>query len=251
MGTRQLIIGTFFITIIIGLCLIFLLTTPTNAQSTPPSEGDWEIDSRVTIEQQKFILNGDLIIKEGGSLYLRNVDLKIDSKSDNGLYVIRIENGGKLELYNSVLNSYSGNQYVIIVEPKGVFNIYNSNVTSYITIDPNEPEGEPFPIYIFMTIFIVVIVVAIITMLAMSMKPKGLEETEVPNEHFYNPRELHREVGIVVKTVYPNHAKGVVKVKREEWCAMSNMKNQIIHKGEKVIVIDTRGFKLMVERFNE
>ena len=62
------------------------------------------------------------------------------------------------------------------------------------------------------------------------------------------PRELLREVGVVEKTVYPNHAMGIVKIKTRKWGATSYKKNQIIHKGEKVKVVDLDKFNLVVER---
>ncbi len=60
---------------------------------------DLVIENSVTIQDSSFVLAGNLIIRNGGSLYLDQVSLTMDC-SFNGQFGIHVEQGGKLFIYN-------------------------------------------------------------------------------------------------------------------------------------------------------
>ena len=66
----------------------------------PPAEGDWIIAHEIMVQDKDLTLNGNLIVKVGGSLTLRDVKLTIASTYP-GQYQILAEAGSSLFIYNT------------------------------------------------------------------------------------------------------------------------------------------------------
>jgi len=82
--------------------------------ATPPSMGNWIIDSPGNIiTNETIILNGDLLIKTGGSLTFRNVTLLMNC-SFNGTFNIEVEKGGTFYIYDYDDNSSTKADFSII-----------------------------------------------------------------------------------------------------------------------------------------
>ncbi len=61
----------------------------------PYSGGDWLIDSETYVYNETIVLNGNLVIQNGGKLTLRGAEIKMDV-SFNGEYYIEVQSGGEL-----------------------------------------------------------------------------------------------------------------------------------------------------------
>jgi hypothetical protein len=181
-----------------------LMAIPSAAgQTNPPTSGDWIIKDRVTQEHKMIILRGDLIIENGGDLRLRNVDLRINCDEDFD-YKIKVETGGRLEVFDSSITSQSYHPYMIVVESGGEFAIHNSNVTRYCTtktIIDDEPGSAFLVIIMAITIMIVIIFVLL-----------GFISARRYSQEKARHQELVDKIGVVQKTVYANDFMGTVKV---------------------------------------
>jgi hypothetical protein len=95
------------ILIITSSILITLLTSEktvtgsfTGEDATPPSAGNWVIDSPGNVViNEIIILNGSLIIQNSGSLTFKNVTLLMNCPV-NGTYNIDVETGGEFLIYD-------------------------------------------------------------------------------------------------------------------------------------------------------
>lgn len=90
--------------VLIGLLLAFLAISPVFSQ--PPPGGDWIVTGTEAVENEAITLDGNLIVKPGGSLTLRNVTLTIDCQYD-GQYRIEVEPGGSLFVEGSEISAAS------------------------------------------------------------------------------------------------------------------------------------------------
>ncbi len=88
----------------IALFFPLLVTLFTNIVLAQPAQGDWIITGAEVVENEIITLNGNLIVKNGGMLTLRNVTLTIDN-SYTGQYGISAEPGSSISIYNSILSS--------------------------------------------------------------------------------------------------------------------------------------------------
>jgi parallel beta-helix repeat protein len=70
----------------------------------PPDSGDWIITSPTTVENGTGTLNGNLVIKSGGSLTMKNAKLVINGKKDGDIG-ISVGSGGSLFIYQSTITS--------------------------------------------------------------------------------------------------------------------------------------------------
>jgi hypothetical protein len=84
-----------------GLYLIFFL--PFKGFSQPPTNGDWIITGEEILENQTITLNGNLIVENGGSLALTNINLIINN-TYKGQYLIEAKPGSSLAIYNSEIH---------------------------------------------------------------------------------------------------------------------------------------------------
>jgi len=63
----------------------------------PPEDGDWVITNDTVVWNETILLNGNLIIRNGGNLTLRNVTLEMDCSSD-GEFGIEVQDGGEFHI---------------------------------------------------------------------------------------------------------------------------------------------------------
>jgi len=70
----------------------------------PPTHADWEIEHGLYYFDETFTIDGNITIKEGGSLMLSQAIVKMVS-SYPGEHMIRVENGGELYLDSSLVIS--------------------------------------------------------------------------------------------------------------------------------------------------
>lgn len=79
-----------------GLLLILFIAL--GAEATPvPVTGDWDISDNTVVEDQDVTVSGNVIVRNGGSLSMKNVTLTMKCAHDGEFGVI-VENGGSLLL---------------------------------------------------------------------------------------------------------------------------------------------------------
>jgi len=97
--------------LLLGTSASIFLFSPSLAQ---PSEGDWDVVGVEVVENETIELSGNLTIKAGGSLTLRNVTLGMNVEHD-GQYGISVEEGGALSIYDSNISSTTGFRFFFSV----------------------------------------------------------------------------------------------------------------------------------------
>jgi membrane protein implicated in regulation of membrane protease activity len=207
------------------------------AQSTPPNDGNWIISDSVTVEDRIIVLNGDLVIEDGGELTLRNVQLKFNCES-NREFKLSVEDGGELSIYNSQVSSNTNYNYIIEVDDKGEFNIYNSTLTEYTTNNLPSLERNTVTVFFLIVLLVTIMVVILIFLFyQLSQKKRQIMTT--------TPDSFIGKTGIVVKTIVPDTYKGKVKIESEIWSATADEK---IKQNQKVVVKDKKGIQLIVKK---
>jgi len=95
----------------------------------PPPSGDWIVTGTESYSYQNIVLNGNLIVENGGNLTFRGVSLKLNCTYE-GQYGIRIDPGGKFYvLEDSTISSvYSGIGYSFVVNYGSTFRMSNSEL---------------------------------------------------------------------------------------------------------------------------
>jgi hypothetical protein len=101
-GRQQVISGLIISVLILnGIILFFNFSEDnvgasfTGKDATPPTTGDWVIDSGGNIvTNEKIILNEYLYVRNGGSLIFQNVTLLMNCIK-NGTYNIEVDPGGE------------------------------------------------------------------------------------------------------------------------------------------------------------
>jgi hypothetical protein len=85
--------------------------------------GDWVIDTDLEFSGDEVIVRGNVAIKDGGSLTLRNTTLLIDSRRDDAFSLV-VESTGNMYAYDSIIsNRYTSEGY-----HRYFFNVYNDTV---------------------------------------------------------------------------------------------------------------------------
>ncbi len=108
---------------------IDLSSEPLIQEISISKSGDWIINNTQSYSSSKIILNGNLIIQNGGSLTLDDVTLLIRLLGNDG-YSIKIESGGEFYLNDSVVTaSYPELGYSYYFDNYGYLNIQNSTVS--------------------------------------------------------------------------------------------------------------------------
>lgn len=98
------------------LCFVLLTTAHVSAVTSQPSQADWVVAGTEVVENKSIILNGNLVVRGGGSLTLRNVTLTMNNQY-RGQYGISVEPGGSMFIYNSIIRSSNlANRFTFIVE---------------------------------------------------------------------------------------------------------------------------------------
>jgi parallel beta-helix repeat protein len=88
----------------------------------PPSNGDWIVTGTESYSDQTIVLDGNLIVENGGNLTFHRVILELDCHSD-GEYNISVNSGGRFYvLEGSVITSHTpSNGYQFSVQPNSTF----------------------------------------------------------------------------------------------------------------------------------
>ena len=117
--------------VISGIILASLLTALALGSFTPllgaqPSKGDWIVTGAEVVENKTVLLNGNLTVKAGGSLTLRNVTLRMNVEQ-NDQYGILVEEEGSLYIYDSNISSVTELRFFFSVV-EGSFVMKNSEL---------------------------------------------------------------------------------------------------------------------------
>jgi parallel beta-helix repeat protein len=80
----------------------------------PPTEGDWIITSPSTFQDKIATINGNLLVKSGGSLTMKNSKLAINCTS-NGQYGIKVEPGCSMIIDQSTISSANNFSFTFLV----------------------------------------------------------------------------------------------------------------------------------------
>jgi len=120
--------------------VIILILAPREgflAFSNPPASGDWIVTGTETYHDVNIVLNGNLVVEDGGSLTLRKVTLRLNSTSGTH-YSITVQTGGQLYvLEGSIITSVdSANGYSFVVSPDSTFRMSYSEL-HYCGWDPS------------------------------------------------------------------------------------------------------------------
>lgn len=212
------------------------------AETPPPNNGNWIINDMTTINDESIVLNGDLIVEDGGELQLYNVDLKFNCDSDEE-FKLKVEKGGKIDIYDSTISSNTNHDYGIDVHSKGEFNVYNSTVTDYSTAAYfSVSEKDIITLFI-----IIIIIVAIFVGMLLSFVFFGYLATRKHRRMATTVTDsLIGKEGTVLETITPNNFKGKVRVESRIWSATSD---KTIQKEEKIKVVGHKGINVIVEKF--
>jgi parallel beta-helix repeat protein len=120
------------------------MPTPTPSPSPapitePPATGDWIITGQQSIEDRTIVLNGDLIVKDGGSLTLKRVKLIVNCSYD-GEYGIWVEPGGSIFIHDSNITSPN---------PQQRWHIEAGSESSQFSYEPTGVSEEESPRFTF------------------------------------------------------------------------------------------------------
>ena len=225
-----------FLYMVIMLLMVLGTLSSVAAQTTPPHEGNWIINNSTEINDEMIVLNGDLIIENGGKLTLRNVDLRFNCER-NGEYKLKVEEGGRIEIYNTTIGSNTNYKYKIEVDNDGVFEIHDSTLTEYSTsISLTLGENDFVVLLTVMTVILIIVVLFIAFGYMFTGKRRETATTTIES--------LIGKEGIVLEPVTPDNFKGKVRVESRIWSATSST---VISKDEKIRVSGTKGINVIVE----
>lgn len=92
--------------LLLALAALLLLMAAGSAvgQTNPPSSGDWYVATSTTLSSQTVTVSGNIVIPNGVTLDLTNVDLRIDSPAP-GAYAITVQPGGTLNVQGGVIQA--------------------------------------------------------------------------------------------------------------------------------------------------
>jgi parallel beta-helix repeat protein len=97
--------------VVIAAILILMLQVP--ICMSQPTTGDWIVTGTEVIENRSISLDGNLTIKSGGSLTLRNATLTLDIQY-SGQHGISVEENGALFIFNSSISSATENRFSFV-----------------------------------------------------------------------------------------------------------------------------------------
>ncbi|MBI5698470.1 MAG: right-handed parallel beta-helix repeat-containing protein [Thaumarchaeota archaeon] len=118
--------------------------------AAPPASGDWEVNGTEVYENTTIVITGNMYVRAGDDLTLRNATLIINSSSD-GQYIINVEKGGRLTFFSSTIRPlttnlrYQFNVYgALTIKNSTIMNTYSGiRIYSY-----NELFGSQNPVLI-------------------------------------------------------------------------------------------------------
>ena len=98
-----------------SLFTVLALVSFTSLVHAQPLEGNWVVTGVEVVESKMVLLNGNLIIRAGGSLTLKNVTLRMNVEQ-NGQYGISVEEGGSMFIYNCSISSTTKNKFSFVAK---------------------------------------------------------------------------------------------------------------------------------------
>ncbi len=114
------------------LSVMLALVLPSDdaeAQTDPPTSGDWNIYDTTTIANQRITLTGDLVVWSGGKLTLTDVDL-IFTEPGLGAAKLSVRNNGELVFDGGLIaHGVSGNTYRFSIDSGGKASMDGVTVT--------------------------------------------------------------------------------------------------------------------------
>lgn len=124
--------------LVVTIAVLFLLSGGT-VSAGPPQSGDWVVDTTVIESDSELVLDGNLIVRDGGHLTLSNVTLRI-KEGLGGSYGILVANGCKLTLVKStVISDSTGKGYTFVVE--GELDATDSRIEGLLGEGGGKEEG--------------------------------------------------------------------------------------------------------------
>ncbi|UCB61091.1 MAG: right-handed parallel beta-helix repeat-containing protein, partial [Candidatus Bathyarchaeota archaeon] len=125
---KSLYFFMFFITL--ALALIFASRPISPVFSSPPASGHWIVAGTESYYDEIIVLNGNLVVEDGGNLTLRKVVLKMNC-TYNGQFNITVAYGGRFYvLEDSVITSADPDKKIgfFLVAPLSTFRMINSEL---------------------------------------------------------------------------------------------------------------------------
>jgi hypothetical protein len=111
-----------------------------------PSQGDWIVTGEEVVENKTVVLDGNLIVKSGGNLTLRNVTLIVKSTYPRQ-YSISVEAEGSLSIYNSTIMPDDERYPPVFIVTRAKFVMKHSEVRGVArSYDPWHVLGSTFRI---------------------------------------------------------------------------------------------------------
>lgn len=125
---RKVIIGAMAILYFLSFLITYSTTGAADSTNFSTQNGDWIINTTISVNDKTIILNGNLIIKNNGNLTLYNVTLLINCTYD-GEYYIEVQDGGGLYIYNSNITAVNTScHYLFWVRNGSKFEMKNSEL---------------------------------------------------------------------------------------------------------------------------
>ena len=109
----------------------------------PPASGDWIVTGTEIYHDVVIVLNGNLIIENGGNLTFRRVTLKMNCTYD-GQYNITVRHGGIFYVLDGsvIISVNSDSEYLFSVDYGSTFRVNNSEIHECGWFDPScSPKG--------------------------------------------------------------------------------------------------------------
>lgn len=128
------------------LCIVFFVVAVFSAASRfvvagPPSSGDWIVTGIESYSDQTIVLDGNLVIENGGNLTFKKVTFELKCHFD-GEYNISVYPGGKFYVLDgSVITSHiPSNAYSFLVQSNSTFRMSDSELHSSGWLIPTVEE---------------------------------------------------------------------------------------------------------------
>lgn len=119
-----------------SVALLFFFSLPSYGLAYP-AQGDWVISGVENIENQIIMLNGNLVVNDGGSLTIRKTNLFINN-SYPGQFNIKVEPGGSLKIYDSTLKPSNLSYSFGIRVQEGSIVLSNNHIAGIGFIDQDD-----------------------------------------------------------------------------------------------------------------
>jgi len=93
----------------------------------PPESGDWTITEETQLSDEIIYMNGNIIVENGGSLYLENVTVVFNATSDGG-FRLEVRSGASLYVYNTTIDRGTNYSYGFWVNNGGKLRMTGSSI---------------------------------------------------------------------------------------------------------------------------